>query len=189
MWVPSLGRQDPRGKKQQLTPVLLAREFHGQRSLMGCSPWGGKELDTTAHRCVCAHTRTHTHTHGEAVKWENKGSNPDLSSRTKLYVLLHKHRHILSPQLASTFLADWGHAYHASFLKSLFISSLTSSQTNKKILNLYGLHRYSTSCAPGLLGGKTWQKKTYGFPKQSSPRTSLSSAIRSLNRNRVEAYF
>ena len=29
------------------TPVLLPREFHGQRSLVGCSPWGHKELDTT----------------------------------------------------------------------------------------------------------------------------------------------
>jgi len=26
------------------TPVLLPREFHGQRSLMGCSPWSREEL-------------------------------------------------------------------------------------------------------------------------------------------------
>ena len=29
------------------TPVLLPGESHGQRSLVGCSPWGFKELDTT----------------------------------------------------------------------------------------------------------------------------------------------
>ena len=29
------------------TPVLLPGEFHGQRSLVGYSPWGSKELDTT----------------------------------------------------------------------------------------------------------------------------------------------
>ena len=29
------------------TPVLLPGECHGQRSLVGCSPWGLKELDTT----------------------------------------------------------------------------------------------------------------------------------------------
>ena len=29
------------------TPVFLAGEIHGQRSLVGCSPWGHKELDTT----------------------------------------------------------------------------------------------------------------------------------------------
>ena len=30
----------------QLTPVFLPGESHGQRSLVGCSPWGCKELDT-----------------------------------------------------------------------------------------------------------------------------------------------
>ena len=29
------------------TPVLLPRESHGRRSLVGCSPWGHWELDTT----------------------------------------------------------------------------------------------------------------------------------------------
>ena len=33
-------------KKWQLTPILLPGESHGQRSLMGYSPWGHKELDT-----------------------------------------------------------------------------------------------------------------------------------------------
>ena len=27
--------------------VFLPRKSHGQRSLVGCSPWGHKELDTT----------------------------------------------------------------------------------------------------------------------------------------------
>ena len=31
----------------QPTPVSLPRESHGQRSLVGYSPWGRKELDTT----------------------------------------------------------------------------------------------------------------------------------------------
>ena len=31
----------------QLTPVLLPGESHGQRSLVGYSPWGHKESDTT----------------------------------------------------------------------------------------------------------------------------------------------
>ena len=30
-----------------LTPVFLPGEFHGQRSLVGYSPWGCKVLDTT----------------------------------------------------------------------------------------------------------------------------------------------
>ena len=29
------------------TPVLLPRKSHGQRSLVGCSPWGRWELDMT----------------------------------------------------------------------------------------------------------------------------------------------
>ena len=29
------------------TPVLLPGKSHGQRSLVGCSPWGRDELDTT----------------------------------------------------------------------------------------------------------------------------------------------
>ena len=29
------------------TPVFLPGEFHGQRSLVGFSPWGHKESDTT----------------------------------------------------------------------------------------------------------------------------------------------
>ena len=29
------------------TPVLLPGKFHGRRSLVGCSPWGHEESDTT----------------------------------------------------------------------------------------------------------------------------------------------
>ena len=34
-------------RKWQPTPVFLPGESHRQRSLVGCSPWGHKELDTT----------------------------------------------------------------------------------------------------------------------------------------------
>ena len=34
-------------RKQQPTPIFLPGEFHGQKSLVGCSPKGCKELDTT----------------------------------------------------------------------------------------------------------------------------------------------
>ena len=34
-------------RKWQPTPVLLPGKFHGQRSLVGYSPWGCKELDMT----------------------------------------------------------------------------------------------------------------------------------------------
>ena len=34
-------------REWQPTPVFLPGKFHGQRSLVDCSPWGCKELDTT----------------------------------------------------------------------------------------------------------------------------------------------
>ena len=43
----SLSWEEPLEKGVTPTPVLLSGEFHGQRSLVGCSPWGHKELDMT----------------------------------------------------------------------------------------------------------------------------------------------
>ena len=34
-------------RQWQPTPVLLPGKSHGRRSLVGCSPWGREELDTT----------------------------------------------------------------------------------------------------------------------------------------------
>ena len=39
----------PCRRKWQPTPALLPGKFHGQRSLVGYSPWGGKESDMTEH--------------------------------------------------------------------------------------------------------------------------------------------
>ena len=46
-WVQSLGREDPLEKGMATPPVFLPEKSHGQRSLMGCSPWGCKEADMT----------------------------------------------------------------------------------------------------------------------------------------------
>ena len=45
----------PWGRAWLSTPVFLLGEFHGQRSLAGCSLWGCKESDMTERLC------THTH--------------------------------------------------------------------------------------------------------------------------------
>ena len=45
--VQSLGQEDPLEKRKVSTPVFLPGEFHGQRSLVGYSPWGLKEVDMT----------------------------------------------------------------------------------------------------------------------------------------------
>ena len=44
---PGLGR--PPGGNGNPTPVFLPGESHGQRSLLGYSPWGCKESDMTKH--------------------------------------------------------------------------------------------------------------------------------------------
>ena len=44
---PGSGRRSPGERNGLPTPVFLPEEFHGQRSLVGYSPWGHKEYDTT----------------------------------------------------------------------------------------------------------------------------------------------
>ena len=57
--IPGSGRSPGEGKWQP-TPVLLLGESHGGRSLVGYSPWDGKELDTTE--------RLHFHFHSAKYK-------------------------------------------------------------------------------------------------------------------------
>ena len=50
MWeiqVQSLVWQDPLEKEMAIHSSTLPGKSHGQGSLVGCSPWGHKELDTT----------------------------------------------------------------------------------------------------------------------------------------------
>ena len=51
----SLGWKDP-WRKWQPTSVFLPGQFHGQRSLAVCSPWGLKELNTTEQLSMHSHT-------------------------------------------------------------------------------------------------------------------------------------
>ena len=44
--MPRSGRSPGKGNGLP-TPLFLPEEFHGQRSLVGNSPWGHKELDMT----------------------------------------------------------------------------------------------------------------------------------------------
>ena len=48
MWetgVRYLGQEDPLERARLPTPVFLPGELHGQRSLVGYSPWNHKELN------------------------------------------------------------------------------------------------------------------------------------------------
>ena len=54
-WVQSLGQENVLEEGMQPTPVFLPKNPHGQRSLVGYSPRGRKELDTnkaTKHTCT-----------------------------------------------------------------------------------------------------------------------------------------
>ena len=53
IWIRSLGQEDPLEKEMAIHSSILAGESHGQRSLLGYSPWGCKESDTTEHACMC----------------------------------------------------------------------------------------------------------------------------------------
>ena len=67
------GSGNTRPKKWQPTPVLLPGKSHGQRSLVGYSPWGRKESETTE--------RLHLHalekemaTHFSVLAWRIPGT-------------------------------------------------------------------------------------------------------------------
>ena len=45
--IQSLGRKIPWRREWQPSVVFLPGKFHGQRNLVGYSPWGRKELGTT----------------------------------------------------------------------------------------------------------------------------------------------
>ena len=46
-WVRSLGQKDPWSRAWQPIKLILPVESHGQRSLVGYSPWGRKSQDMT----------------------------------------------------------------------------------------------------------------------------------------------
>ena len=46
-WVRPLCLEDPLEKEMATHSNALAGKFHGQRNLVGYSPWGGKESDMT----------------------------------------------------------------------------------------------------------------------------------------------
>ena len=58
LWLNPWGGNMPRRRKWQPTPVFLPEKSHGQRSLVGYSPWGRKELDTTERLTLSLSGRT-----------------------------------------------------------------------------------------------------------------------------------
>ena len=56
-WVLYLQKKIPWRRQWQPTPVLLPGKSHGQRSLVGYSPWGRKESDTTERLYLLTYMR------------------------------------------------------------------------------------------------------------------------------------
>ena len=57
------------------TPVLLPGKSHGQRSLVGCSPWGCEELDTTERLHFNFHAlEKEMATHSSVLAWRIPGT-------------------------------------------------------------------------------------------------------------------
>ena len=50
-WFPSLGWGDLLEMEMAIQSIVLPGEYHGQSSLVGYSPWGHKESDTTGGAC------------------------------------------------------------------------------------------------------------------------------------------
>ena len=64
--IPRLERSSGEGNGN--TPIFLPGESHGQRNLVGCSPWRGSQRVGHDWACMraCMRARTHTHTHARA---------------------------------------------------------------------------------------------------------------------------
>ena len=84
--IAGLGRSPGNGN---LSPVFLPGKFHGQRSLVGYSPRGHKESDTTERLSACACTRTHTHTHTRTQLLYNVVLVSTAQQKSQSYVCRH----------------------------------------------------------------------------------------------------
>ena len=57
------------------TPVLLPGKSHGRRSLLGCSPWGREESDTTERLHFHFHAlEKEMATHSSILAWRIPGT-------------------------------------------------------------------------------------------------------------------
>ena len=80
----------PWRRRWQPTPVFSLGKFHGQRSLVGYSPWGYKESDRPGHTCVHTHKVLSTRpAHSRQSSQWCRASTPAETTETNLCQLLH----------------------------------------------------------------------------------------------------
>ena len=75
MWVQSLIKKIPWRRKWQTTPVFLLGKSHGQRSLVGYSPWGCQRV---RHDSVSKQQEQQQYYIANCVSWVPKLALPDL---------------------------------------------------------------------------------------------------------------
>ena len=64
-----------RRRRLHPTPVVLPGESHGRRSLVGCSPWGREESDTTERLHFDFHAlEKEMATHSSVLAWRIPGT-------------------------------------------------------------------------------------------------------------------
>ena len=68
-------------REWQPTSIFLPGEFHGQRRLAGCSPWGCKELDMTEQLILFFTTTTSWESHPESSYFSESGSDFSMNAR------------------------------------------------------------------------------------------------------------
>ena len=97
-------------RQWQPAPVLLPRKSHGWRSLVGCSPWGCKESDTTKRLLslfiFCALEKEMA-THSSVLVWRIPGMGEPGGLPS---MLLHRVRH------------DWSDLAAAALQKTGYVS-------------------------------------------------------------------
>ena len=114
MWetrVQSLGWEDSLEKEMQPTPVFLPGKCHGWRTLVGYSPWGLKESDTTEQ----------LHFHFLLTKWTFVGKLMSL-----LFTMLSRFVLIFLPR-SKGLLISWLQSPSAVILEPPKIKSVTVS--------------------------------------------------------------
>ena len=80
-WVRSLGQEDPLKKEWHPSPVLMPGKSHGQRSLVGYSPQGREESDTTERLHLL--TLTYLHLLHFYTSWSIKDDLPSYPRQLK----------------------------------------------------------------------------------------------------------
>ena len=106
----------------QPTTVFLPGESHGQRSLVGRSPWGRKESDMTerirARMRACTHTHAHMHAHVHAHTHEHTCTHAHTCTRA--HTCMHTHMHARAHRHTRTHTRMHTHAHtHTVYLKAM----------------------------------------------------------------------